>query len=86
MTDENRESEKARKEKDAVTAMRNARSNMALALGRIGSLEDELDRAKMALEFARNHISPSCHGYDSKKKTVDIIADAMVRISNILSE
>jgi hypothetical protein len=65
MTDKTEE--QIAKDKAAVDAMRNAKSNMDAALARISTLEEALSGAIGGLLEAKRYISPSAYVYGGAK-------------------
>ena len=71
MTDKTEE--QIAKDKAAVEAMRNAKSNMDAALTRIATLENALGRAISDLKRAKHDISPSVYCYPNGGSTAQTI-------------
>lgn len=74
------------REKQAVAAMANARSNMTASLERIKTLENALFRASNTLSALTNHVGPYSiieHG-SNRRQVRDFIADEKAEIAKVL--
>ncbi len=80
--------DKAARDKLAIEAMRNAKSNMASALDRVTVLERGLADAISALRLAKEDISPKVYTYPfngSERQTVhDRIDKSIANLSKVL--
>lgn len=79
MTD--RTEEQIARDKAAVDAMRNAKSNMDAALARITTLEGALKYARDNLTAAKQWVSPNCYTYTGSgrdQRTVHAFVDEAV--------
>lgn len=86
MTEKN--DEQIARDKAAIEAMKNAKSNMAVALDRIALLERTLTSAISYLKFAKGDISPSVYCYPSenqRQRTVHArIEDQIASLEKVL--
>jgi hypothetical protein len=80
--------DKAARDKAAIEAMRNAKSNMSSALDRVSILERALSDAISALRTAKEDISPKVYTYpfsSSERQTVHARIDASIaNLSKVL--
>ncbi len=72
------------KERAAVDAMRNAKSNMASALGRIETLEKALDRARLEMTEIKKYIPEGAYTYRGEKRCRSLVEDAVESITKVL--
>ena len=75
-------------EREAVNAMKNAKSNMTLALERINTLESALRQANNVISSLKSYIAPGAYTYPiqgNSRKCTDIADDGMAAISKVLA-
>jgi hypothetical protein len=75
------------RERAAVEAMKGAKSNMALALDRISTLERALSTAGMTISQLKGFIAPDVYCYphgNTPKKCRESADDAMASIAKVL--
>lgn len=67
--------ERIAKEKASLDAMRNARANMADAIGRIETLERALGAACSFIDDMKRYVPKDAYGYQSTKTIHDTISE-----------
>jgi hypothetical protein len=78
-------SEQIERERDAVKAMVNARTNMAAVLERVATLEAALANAGRAIKTLKSFISPEVYRYgNDNKPCIQTATDALVEIAKAL--
>lgn len=76
------------RERAAVEAMKNAKSNMATVLARVETLERALDCAKGTMSTLKGYIAPGAYTYPvggNSRKCADIADDAIAAIAKVLA-
>lgn len=79
--------QKVAKEKAAIDAMKNAKSNMATAISRIETLEMALQSARDRLSKTKGYIGPDCYAWSangSQRRVHEVINDQLADIDKIL--
>lgn len=76
--------EQIAKERAAVEAMRNARSNMDAALSRIGTLERQLADDRRSIEYYKTFVPKSAYAFRGEKTLHDIMDEKVFEITKIL--
>jgi hypothetical protein len=80
--------EQIARDRAAVEAMRNAKSNMGAALDRIDTLERALRLASGNISSLKSYIAPGAYTYPvqgNSRKCTDIADDAMAAIAKVLA-
>jgi len=80
--------EQIAREREAVVAMKGAKSNMEAALGRINTLESALRSAKDSISLLKGFIAPQVYAYpvnSNTRRCTDYADDAITAIAKVLA-
>jgi len=74
-----------KRQKSAVTAMRNAQSNMSQVLERVKTLESALAAAAFSIRKAKGYVGSDSHIYNSTQSVSAYLSESEAKIMVVLS-